>query len=186
MRSSASTRSPPTDRRVRLLLLLGDEDNPRACTGRRLVRRGDARAIDAGAPRRDRPVVLDPHAARPLSSADLPTVRKGGLLAVDCSWNRLAAGGALPLPALIGPRRRLPLLIAANPHHFGRVNELNTAEALAAGVYVLGDPAHAATLLGGFRGGTGFLEVNRERLDRYRHARDPDEVLAAERALFGG
>jgi len=185
MRSSASTRSPPTRPGVRLLLLLGEEDNPKACTGRKLVRRGDARAVVGPIPEGQRPVVLDPHAARPLSPSDLEAARRGGLLAVDCSWNRIAARGALPPTITLGPRRRLPLLIAANPQHYGRVNELNTAEALAAGLYVLGDPLRAAGLLGGFRGGPVFLDVNRERLERYRTAADADAVVAAERALFG-
>lgn len=149
------------------------------------MRRGDARSVVGPIPETHRPIVLDPHAARPLSAADLASARRGGLLAVDCSWNRLAERGGLPGPVALGVPRRLPLLIAANPQHYGRVNELNTAEALAAGVYVLGDPQHAAALLGGFRGGTGFLEVNRERLERYRTASDAEAVEAAERSLFG-
>jgi len=187
MRSSRSTPNRPTSRAIPLLLLLAGEDHPKACTGRRLVHRGAARAvarIDDG-PRR--PVVLDPHADRPLSVEDVAAARAGGLLAVDCSWNRVASRGGLPEGegGRLGLRRRLPILVAANPQHYGRVNELNTVEALSAGLFLLGEPERAASLLEGFRGGGGFLALNRERLERYCTAVDAEAVRMAERELFG-
>jgi pre-rRNA-processing protein TSR3 len=84
------------------------------------------------------------------------------------------------------PRRRLPILVAANPQHYGRLTELNTVEALAAAVYLLGRRAQAEHLLEGFRGGPQFLEINRARLDAYAAAVDADAVRAVEQELFGG
>lgn len=135
------------------------------------------------------PVVLDPYAPDPLSSEDRGAAERGGLLAVDCSWNRLTAQGHLPEDGQnprTGRRRRLPILVAANPQHYGRVAELNTVEALSAAVYLLGRRGQAAGLLLGFRGGEGFLEINRERLEAYATAADPESVRALERGLFGG
>jgi len=134
-------------------------------------------------------VVLDPHAREPLSRADGPAAQRDGVLAVDCSWNRLADRGSLPGPSP-GPedrgiRRRLPLLIAANPQHYGRLGELNTAEALAAALYVLDRPSEAEALLEGLPGEGSFFEVNEARLERYRAATSAPEILAAERSLFG-
>ncbi len=63
--------------------------------------------------------------------------------------------------------------------------ELNTAEALAAALYVLGASEQAVQLLEGFAGGPAFFEVNRERLARYVEADRPAGVIAAEAALFG-
>jgi pre-rRNA-processing protein TSR3 len=77
------------------------------------------------------------------------------------------------------------LLIATNPQHFGRLAELNTAEAMAAALYVLGRPSEATALLRDFPGGASFFDVNRERLRRFARARTPEEVRAAERSLFG-
>ncbi|MFY9716772.1 MAG: DUF367 domain-containing protein [Thermoplasmata archaeon] len=190
MRSSESTPSLSPRPPIRLLLLLAGEDHPKACTGRRLLHRGWVRAVARIGENRSRPVVLDPHAPSPLSGADRAQAKDDGLLVVDCSWNRLAERGSLPrtVPSARDGaiRRRLPILVAANPQHYGRLTELNTVEALAAGLFVLGYPAAAAQILEGFRGGGGFLEINRERLDRYRAAETPDEVREAERALFGG
>ncbi len=190
MRSSGITPSLPPERPIPLLLLVAHEDHPKACTGRRLLHRGKVREVARLSGLVARPVLLDPHAARPLSREDREAAEVGGLLAVDCSWNRLARRGGFPTTVEASPpggavRRRLPFLIAANPQHFGRLGELNTVEALSAALYVLGGPRAAAHLLEGFRGGATFLELNRDRLDRYAGAPTARDVADAERALFG-
>ena len=78
------------------------------------------------------------------------------------------------------------MLVAANPQHYGRLTQLTTAEAFSAALSVLGREAEAAGVLAGFAGGDDFLEINRDRLDRYRRAKGPTEVLAAEKDLFAG
>ena len=134
-------------------------------------------------------MTLDPYAPTPLSPADRAAAGRGGVLAIDCSWNRLAERGRFPGERsegrTSGRRRRLPLLVAANPQHYGRLTQLNTAEALSAALYVLGYSKDADRLLEGFRGGSEFLGINRERLDRYAAAVDANGVLAVESELFG-
>lgn len=185
MRSSASTLNPPS-RGPRLWVVLVGDDHPRACTGRRLLRLGFAKPLPVGRPTRG--IVLDPYAPVPLCRADRPAASRGGVTAVDCSWNRLSADRASGRESrrAEGSLRRLPMLIATNPQHFGRFGELNTAEALGAAAFVLGFPARAKALLSGFAGGTSFLDMNRERLSRYASADRPEDVLAAERELLGG
>jgi pre-rRNA-processing protein TSR3 len=133
---------------------------------------------------------LDPYAPTPLSGADLEAAEGGGLLVVDCSWNRLSSRGAFPGGTREGRRhgthRRLPVLIATNPQHYGKVAQLNTVEAFCAALYILGRVPEAEDLITGFAGGGEFLEVNRDRLDRYRDTASPSDVTAAEKALFGG
>jgi len=185
MRSSASTPSPP-EPPIHLGILLVGDDHARACTGRRLIRQGLAqkvRRLPSGPA-----LVLDPYAPAPLCHADLAEAVTSGIVAVDCSWNRLSAERgrhptAVPTGAPSGARR-LPMLVAANPQHFGRVGELNTAEALAAALVLVGRPTQADRLLAGFAGGPTFLEINRTRLARYARARTPAELLREERALF--
>ncbi len=185
---SASTRNRPPDAPIALFLLLAGEDHPKACTGRRLLHRRLATAYRPPGRGRAPALVLDPHSERPLSLADLEHARAGGLLAIDCSWNRIRDRGSLPPGA--DPRghhvhRRLPLLVAANPQHFGRLAELNTAEALAAALAVLGHGAEAARLLEAFPGGPNLLAINRDRIARYAAAESASEIVVAERALFG-
>lgn len=190
MGSSESTPSPSGRRPPRVLLTFLGDDDPRVCTGLRLIRFG--RAVRVAQPERLQPppIVLDPHAGRVLSTADAPVARRGGILAVDCSWNQIAARGRFPLAR---PRarpnplaRRLPFLLAANPQHYGRLGELNTVEALSAATFLLGFPRDAELLLQGFRGGPAFLEINRSSLDRFAAAATSEEAVDAERAIYGG
>jgi len=76
------------------------------------------------------------------------------------------------------------VLIATNPQHYGRVAQLNTVEAFCAALYVLGRPPEAESVIAGFAGGGEFLTVNRDRLEKYRHAASPEEVRQAEKELF--
>ena len=188
MRSFGSTPSRRTRRPIaRYVVILGD-DHPRACTGRRLLKQGLAalppsRNLGHGA------IVLDPFAADPLSGKDRSVAERAGVTAIDCSWKRLSEYGRFTIPGrpggASGRPRRLPLLVATNPQHFGRIGELNTAEALGAALYLLDRREEAKELLAGFAGGEAFFEVNRDRLERYRRARTSEEIREAERALFG-
>lgn len=187
MPSSGSTRSRSPERAIPLYLWFADEDHPKACTGRRLLRAGLVEAVSAG---RTPPegILLDPHAALPLSTADRSQSR-AGVVAVDCSWNRLGERGRYPsgpldrIPAT--RRRRLPWLLAGNPHHFGRVGELNTAEALAAALTVLGSEPPARELLHRIGSGDSFFQLNAERLRAYASAVGAEGVRAAELRFFG-
>jgi pre-rRNA-processing protein TSR3 len=188
MRSFGSTRSPRGKPPIRRFLRVIGNDHPKACTGRRLLQRGLAEAVMGSTVPAEPPVVLDPYAPEPLSRADVATAERGGVLAVDCSWNQLSEVGRLPGgdEPRRGVRRRLPFLVATNPQHYGRLGELNTVEALGAALYVLGRPEEAAGILEGFAGGPAFLEVNRERLDRFAAATDAEATRRAERGMYGG
>ena len=187
MPSSRNTRSPSTESGTRLFVRITGEDNPKACTGRRLLRRGLAREWSGHSAYETGPILLDPRAPDPITVLDRPHAVAAGILVIDCSWNRLHSrrGFDPALPGVAGlERRRLPWLLAGNPQHYGRVGELNTAEAFAAALAVVGRAAEAARLLDGFAGGSNFLSINRERLARYAAARDGEHVRLAERELF--
>jgi pre-rRNA-processing protein TSR3 len=188
MSFSERTRSPPPEGPIRLFVHRVGNDHPKACTGRRLLDRGLATAPPRSAARGGRPILLDPYAKTPISRADGDAARRGGLLAIDGSWNQLSRSGHFagpddPTPPS-GIHRRLPWLVAGNPQHYGRVSELNTAEALAAGLYLLGETDRAAAILEGFPGGRSFFEVNATALREYVPAEDGPQVLDAERRLF--
>ncbi|MFB6177520.1 MAG: DUF367 family protein, partial [Halobaculum sp.] len=136
-------------------------------------------------------VVLNPHADRALSpadatadgtTADATTVAdstatgdsdSNTLVALDCSWE--SAGEAMF--SLPGEHRALPYLVAANPVNFGNPFQLTTVEALAAGLWILGDPEQAEELLSKFTWGETFTELNAEPLARYADCADSAEVV---------
>jgi pre-rRNA-processing protein TSR3 len=188
MGSSGSTPSPPRRTEVPLLIVLADEDDPRRCSGRRLLRAGAASELPVGRPPASAAVLLDPHSDTPLSRVDRPAALRAGVVAVDCSWNRIGRHGRYPreIPwlARMPVRRRLPWLLAANPQHHGRLAELNTAEALAGSLLVLGEPDRARRILAGFAGGDAFFDLNAAALRAYAQAVDAEGIRAAESAQF--
>ncbi|MEC9254110.1 MAG: DUF367 domain-containing protein, partial [Candidatus Thermoplasmatota archaeon] len=56
--------------------------------------------------------------------------------------------------------RRLPPLVPVNPVNAGKVGKLTTAEALAGALATIGEDEHAAQLMGAFKWGPAFLELN--------------------------
>ena len=149
-----------------------DEDDPEKCTARKLARfdfaalHHDDRGVPYG-------IVLNPHAERALSPADAGA---GHLVALDCSWEH-AGEARFSLP---GEHRGLPFLVAANPINYGRPFRLTTVEALAAGLYILGEPDRAEGILAKFTWGETFLELNAEPLRRYADCVDSGEVVSVQ------
>ena len=152
---------------------VGDDD-PEKCSARKLARFGPVelhrsdRATPPG-------LVLDPFAERALSPADDPD----RLVALDCSWKSVDGADA-PGSGLRGPRRALPFLVAGNPVNHGRPFRLNTAEALAGALCILGERAPAERLLSKFRWGYTFLKLNEEPLARYADCEDSTDVVAVQ------
>ncbi|MFB6218316.1 MAG: DUF367 family protein [Halobacteriaceae archaeon] len=151
------------------------DDDPEKCTARKLAR-FDLVELHGSAPATPRALVLDPHADRALSPADDPD----RLVALDCSWETASEERF----DLRGPHRALPFLVAGNPVNYGRPYALTTAEAFAAALAILGARDRAERLLGKFRWGHTFLELNEEPLRRYADCADSAEVVAVQSAYL--
>ncbi|WP_254545569.1 DUF367 family protein [Halomarina pelagica] len=147
------------------------DDDPDKCSARKLARFDLAELHRSS---RDTPpgVVLNPFAERALSPADEgPT-----LVALDCSWETAEAEAF----RLRGDHRALPFLVAANPVSYGTPFRLNTVEAFAGALCILGEREHAERILSKFRWGHTFLELNDEPLRRYADCADSSEVVAVQ------
>jgi len=167
--------------RISLFVLMEREDDPKKCTAARLVRAGEA--VEWRNPSRlpRRMVVLDPQAEKAISREDLGAVIRHGLLVLDCSWKRLERFPSIRAGL---SHRSLPFLVAANPTNYGRPQQLSSAEAFAAALYILGDKERAEGLMSRFKWGPAFLQVNRERLEDYSSAPDSAGVVAAQSRLL--
>jgi pre-rRNA-processing protein TSR3 len=76
-------------------------------------------------------------------------------------------------------QRVLPLLVAANSVNYGKPFKLNTAEAMAACLYIAGFKADAVTMLTSFAYGAEFFKLNEALLNKYSSCESSDEVKQA-------
>jgi len=165
---------------VRLLAIIGKEDDPKKCTAAKLVRLGELKpVVSARVPHGA--VVLDPEAEKALSREDLAAASAKGLLVVDVSWNKL-----VKFPRIRGGlrHRALPFLLAANPTNFGRPQRLSSAEALAAALFILGEQEHAGRIMEKFKWGPTFVAINRERLEAYAACATSSGVVSAQARML--
>jgi len=149
------------------------DDDPEKCSARKLARfdladlHRSARVTPPG-------IVLDPFAERALSPADADA--SDVLVALDCSWESAEAEAF----RLDGDHRALPFLVAANPVSYGTPFRLNTVEAFAGALCILGERDHAERILSKFTWGDTFLELNDEPLRRYADCGNSAAVVAVQ------
>ena len=67
-------------------------------------------------------------------------------------------------------------LLAGNPVNYSKIGMLTTAEALAAGLVILGFQEKAEGLLGKFKWGHTFFELNSHLLEEYAAIKDQGEI----------
>ncbi len=150
------------------------QDDPKKCTALKLGRFRFVRLLHRV---RDIPlgaVILDPFSEGAFSPADRQRVEKRGLVAIDCSW--VHAKDVFKL-RMRGSPRCLPFLVAANPVNYGIPTKLSTVEALAAALYISGFRDAAERLLGIFKWGLHFIELNEKYLETYSGARNSSEIV---------
>jgi len=167
--------------RIRIYIIMAHEDDPRLCTAARMVRFGEARAASAHRVPRGA-IILDPSAEKSISVEDKEAAERFGILALDCSWNRLQEFPAVRK----GLRHRaLPFIVPTNPTNFGKAQRLSTAEAFAATLYILGEREQAEGIMARFKWGPSFLPMNKVALDLYASAKDSAEVVRMQNGLLG-
>ena len=140
-------------------VLCFDQDDPKKCTAKRLERfnLSDNHSTFKTLPPMG--LVLDPFSEKILSGADIPLAEVGGIVGVDCSWNR--ASETFSRLRLMGLEpRSLPLVTPANPVNSGKVGKLTTAEAIASALLICGRPEQAQKIMSVFKWGPAFLKLN--------------------------
>ena len=101
------------------------------CSGRKLERMGLLKSLN---PKKSfKGVVLSANGTKLISKEDLEIVQKSGLCVIDCSWNKIEE-----VKVSYKHERLLPHMVAVNPVNYGKVFKLSCAEALAAGLFLVG------------------------------------------------
>ncbi|MGP8330600.1 MAG: DUF367 family protein [Methanosarcinaceae archaeon] len=160
-------------RSVKLYIYHIKQCDPKKCTGKKLARFGLAHLFENIQTIPHGSILLDPMAEKALSPADGIS---RGVTVLDCSWEEVErVFSQLQKKKL--RHRALPYLVAANPVNFGKPFKLNSVEAFAASLYILGYKEQASTIISKFNWGHTFLELNQEPLEDYSKARDSSEIL---------
>ncbi|MCG2880021.1 MAG: DUF367 family protein [Vulcanisaeta sp.] len=155
------------------------QDDPRKNTAVKLGRYGYAQLVSTPRELPRGSLFLDPTSRTPLTPRDAEVAVVRGLSLIDCSWKR-AVEVHRRLARGFFVRRRLPLLIAANPAHYGKPYILSTIEAVAAALYILGFRDVASEVLRLYKWGPNFLAINGKYLERYAMG-----DLSPEREILG-
>ncbi len=161
---------------MRLLVCLLNDDDPSKCSARKLIRFNMLTKVYK--PPYDT-LLLDPYATTPLHRLYSST----SITVVDCSWAN-ASSIFHRIRVKESNRRRLPLLLAANPINYAKLARLSTAEALAAACYILGYEDLSFNILNKFKWGHTFMELNRELLEEYKGANTIQDIVRIEEEYF--
>ena len=105
-------------------------------------------------------------------------------MGLDCSWAHIEASVEAVMKQTRLQARTLPLLLAANPVNWGKPSRLTTAEALATVLSLIGEDDQAREVLGAFRWGERFFELNREPLEAYAAAKNSQELVDLQFEFF--
>lgn len=154
------------------------QDDPKKCTSAKMCRMRLANPIYRLNSIHPKMVVLDP------TSSSIFTPKEDvskGIIVIDCSWQRV---DEVFLQKIKGRRVRLPLLIPANPVHYGHIGILSSLEAAAAALYLASKKEQAEAMLKIYKWGPNFLVLNKDLLDAYLKAGCEEGILAVEKKIF--
>lgn len=164
---------PNTNLSVKICLWEWGQNDAKRDSGSKICRLGYASQLKIG--QSFQGIVLSSEASILASPADIDIVQRFGIAGINCSWNRLEEVNFRLMGK--GPNQRLlPLLFAANSVNYGRPMKLNTAEAIAATLYITGYKEDAHSLLSSFGYGPEFFRLNYDALEAYSSCSSAAEV----------
>ncbi|KAK0413218.1 hypothetical protein QR680_006667 [Steinernema hermaphroditum] len=178
--SEEETRITADQLACRLAMFDFNQCDPKRCSGRKLQRHGLIYTQKLGT--KFGGLVLSPTGVSTLSPADRDFILENGLCVVDCSWNQVEH---TPIHRVKAQEHRLlPFLVAANPVNYGKPCRLTCAEAIAAGLYIIGERASCNLLMSKFKWGLNFVELNREALEIYAKCKDSKEIIEKQEEIM--
>ena len=162
------------------------QDDPKKNTAVLASKRGDLKLHKNMRNLPKKGIILEPLCGKVLGPEDheLLTIRNGSLVGLDCSWAHIESSVDTVMKKTRLIPRMLPLLLAANPVNWGKPGKLSTAEALSAALYLIGREEQSRNVLGAFRWGERFFELNQEPLDAYSLAKSSSELVDLQFEFF--
>lgn len=166
---------------VKLFMWEFGQNDPKRDSGSKLKRLGYASLLRIG--QSFSGIVLSSEATQFISKEDINIILEQGISGINCSWNKL---DEIPFDKLgkVKYQRILPRLLAANSVNYGKPFKLNTAEALAATLYIVGLKNEANILLESFNYGEEFFKLNYIAFEKYSLCKNSDEIKLIENELY--
>ena len=162
------------------------QDDPKKNTAVLASKRGDIKLHKNMKNLPKKGIILEPLCGKVFGPEDhdLLTTRNGSLVGLDCSWAQIESSVDTVMKKTRLLPRMLPLLLAANPVNWGKPGKLTTAEAISAALYLIGRQEQAREVLGAFRWGERFFELNQQPLDAYSQAKSSSELVDLQFEFF--
>jgi pre-rRNA-processing protein TSR3 len=170
-----------TEERIKIVVFHAKQCDPKKCSALKIKRFGFIQIVYRIKLLPKKAVILDPHSEIAFSPRDKEYIRKFGLVALDYSWKNFKN---YSLTSHRKKARCLPYLVAGNPINYGKPTKLSTVEAIAAALYILGLKEQAHSLLSKFKWGPTFIELNRERLEKYGEAENSKEIIELQKKFM--
>ena len=145
-----------------------EQDDPAKCTAAKLVKFGIAKRIKHLS---GKDMILNPFADKFVLRSDRDLT--SSITAIDCSWE-LAQN--IFLKKFVGVSRKLPPLLAGNPVNYSKIGKLTTAEAIAGALYIMEYSDLANSVIGKFKWGHTFFDLNQHLLQDYSQAKTADDI----------
>ena len=160
---------------VRLLTYHVNQDDPKKCTAKKLKRLGfaeithDLHGIPFNA------VILNPLVKTVFSPEDRVYAERGGIVAVDCSWNKVDE--VFSRLKRFRNHRALPFIVPVNPVNYGKPFQLTTLEAFITALYIIGAEQQAEEISSIYKWSQHFIDLNKRFLEAYRNASTRQEII---------
>lgn len=153
---------------MHIQVLMFEQDDPAKCTAAKLVKFGIAKRIKHLS---GKDMILNPFADEFVLRSDRDLTNS--ITAIDCSWE-LAQN--MFLKKFVGVSRKLPPLLAGNPVNYSKIGKLTTAEAIAGALYIMEYSDLANSVIGKFKWGHTFFDLNQHLLQDYSQAKTADDI----------
>jgi len=172
------------DKEILLHIYHLGQDDPKKCTALKLKKFGLAIVYNRLNKLPYGSILLNPLSPKAFSIEDIDRVKRYGILALDCSWEKAEEMFDLMEYRKNLESRALPYLVAANPTNFGKPFKLSTLEAFASALYIIGEKEQASRILQIYKWGPNFLKLNSEPLEAYSAAKTSFEVVELQKEFL--
>ena len=154
---------------MQIQVLMFEQDDPAKCTAAKLVKFGIAKRIKHLS---GKDMILNPFAKEFVLRSDRNLAKS--ITAIDCSWEQAQK---MFLKNFVGLSRKLPPLLAGNPVNYSKIGKLTTAEAIAGALYIMDYQDLANSVIGKFKWGHTFYDLNQYLLEDYSHAKTMEDIF---------